>query len=211
MQKRIRRILAAFPAVCGTRLFFLRRVWYNGSMERIACFDPVIGENSRVLILGTMPSVQSLREHFYYAHPRNAFWKIMGEAYGREIFTVEQKRAVILENGLALWDVMRSCKRSGSLDSAIRDPIPNDFAALFERYPAIQRILFNGAKAEECFFRLARTTLGKREALRLPSTSPANTLAFEEKCRIWLDALQQRDFAAKYRAERGRELKGKCL
>ncbi len=162
-------------------------------MERIACFDPVIGENSRVLILGTMPSVRSLQENFYYAHPGNAFWKILGEAYGCEVFTVEQKRAVILENGLALWDVMRSCERSGSLDSAIRNPIPNDFAALFERYPDIRRVLFNGAKAEECFLRLAGETLGGREAVRLPSTSPANTLAYTQKRRLWLEELQRMD------------------
>lgn len=193
MQKRIRRIPAVFPAVFGTRLFFLRRVWYNGNMERIACFDPVIGENSRVLILGTMPSVRSLQENFYYAHPGNAFWKILGEAYGCEVFTVEQKRAVILENGLALWDVMRSCERSGSLDSAIRNPIPNDFVALFERYPDIRRVLFNGAKAEECFLRLAGETLGGREAVRLPSTSPANTLAYTQKRRLWLEELQRMD------------------
>lgn len=117
----------------------------------------------------------------------------MEKAYGREVVTVEQKRAVILESGLALWDVMRSCERSGSLDSAIRNPIPNDFAALFERYPDIRRVLFNGAKAEECFLRLAGETLGGREAVRLPSTSPANTLAYTQKRRLWLEELQRMD------------------
>lgn len=103
--------------------------------ERIICFEPVAEQDARLLILGTMPSVESLRQSFYYAHPRNAFWPIIADVLAQpRPETVEAKKQLLIGHRIALWDVAHSCVRSGSLDSAIRDVVPNDFAVLFARY-----------------------------------------------------------------------------
>ena len=160
--------------------------------RRITAFGPVASSDARVLILGSMPSVASLEEGFYYAHPRNAFWPILAEIYGeRAPRTVEEKRSLILDHRLALWDVLKSCEREGSLDSAIRQPEVNDFSGLFERCPGIQRILFNGGAAHSLFMRFAKDALEGRTWRRLPSTSPAYTLPYEEKLALWRQALEE--------------------
>ena len=154
--------------------------------ERIAGFAPVAAPDARVLILGTMPSVESLRQSFYYAHPRNAFWRLLSDTFGALVpETAGEKAALLLENRLALWDVLCACARRGSLDSAIRDPQVNDFAAFFAAHPGITRVLFNGAAAEKLFFRFCGETLQGRAAARLPSTSPAYTLPYAQKLEIW--------------------------
>ncbi len=155
-------------------------------MERIASYAPVVDKNCRALILGTAPSAESLRAGFYYAHPRNAFWKILADAFSAPLpGSVEEKKALLLKNHFALWDVAETCVREGSLDSAIRAVEPNDIAGLFDRYPGIERVLFNGATAEALFRRLCRPALGARRAVRLPSTSPAYTLPYAEKLARW--------------------------
>ena len=155
-------------------------------MEKLRGFAPVADESCRVLILGTAPSVQSLREGFYYAHPRNAFWRLLSDTFGAPVpETAGEKAALLLENRLALWDVLCACARRGSLDSAIRDPQVNDFAAFFAAHPGITRVLFNGAAAEKLFFRFCGETLQGRAAARLPSTSPAYTLPYAQKLEIW--------------------------
>ena len=149
-------------------------------------FEPVFGPASRALILGSWPSPESWRQGFYYGHPRNRFWPLLARLCGAETpQTVEQKRALILQNGLALWDVLCACARRGSLDSAIRDPQVNDFDAFFAAHPGITRVLFNGAAAEKLFFRFCGETLQGRAAARLPSTSPAYTLPYAQKLEIW--------------------------
>ena len=108
--------------------------------ERIVAFDPVAPPGARVLILGSMPSVESLNQGFYYAHPRNAFWRILAQVYAEPFPEVIPARIALLErHELALWDVLASCERQGSLDSAIRQPAPNDFEGLFRRCPNIRR------------------------------------------------------------------------
>ena len=155
-------------------------------MEKITGFAPVADADARLLILGTAPGVQSLREGFYYAHSRNAFWRIVADTFDAPLpETAEGKAALILENRLALWDVLRACARRGSLDSAIREPEANDFAAFFAACPRVARVLFNGAAAERLFFRFCGETLAGREAVRLPSTSPACTLAYAQKLLLW--------------------------
>ena len=152
--------------------------------QRIACFEAVAAPDARLLILGTMPSVESLRQSFYYAHPRNAFWPILADVFGeRRPETVDEKKRLLIRHRVALWDVAHSCVRPGSLDSDIRDVVPNDFAALFARCPHIEKILFNGATAENLYRRL----IGKApcETARMPSTSPAHTMPYSEKCAIW--------------------------
>lgn len=159
---------------------------YNFLMntKRIYGYRPIIDERSRILVLGTMPSVRSLEEGFYYAHPRNAFWPIVAEAFGRELpRTVEEKTRLILENHLALWDVAGSCIREGSLDSAIREAETNDFSALFHAYPGIEKVLLNGGTAWNMYRRLDAAEL--RPYVQMPSTSPAYTIKYEEKLRIW--------------------------
>ncbi|HIS04129.1 MAG TPA: DNA-deoxyinosine glycosylase [Candidatus Pullichristensenella avicola] len=155
-------------------------------MERIEGYAPVADANSRLLVLGTMPSVESLRAGFYYAHPRNAFWRILADVVGAPLpQTTAEKQALALENGVALWDVLRACTRRGSLDSAIRNAEANDFAAFFRDHARIERVLFNGAAAQRLFLRLCPGALAGRASARLPSTSPAYTLSYEQKRELW--------------------------
>ena len=159
-------------------------------MERIVCFAPVFAPDAEILILGSMPSVQSLRQGFYYAHPRNAFWRIMAEVWECPMpDAVDQKRQLMINHRAALWDSIHSCHRPGSLDSSIRDVEANDFAHLFAACPGITRILFNGRTAHQQFAAHAGQFLSGRQALLLPSTSPAYTMKYERKREAWKDAI----------------------
>lgn len=149
--------------------------------------------DARVLILGSMPGEESLRQQQYYAHPRNAFWDIMGELFGagRELAYAD-RLARLRKHHVALWDVAYSCQRSGSLDANIdmRSVAANDFAALFAACPAISHVFFNGRKAAELFNRLVMPSLGAPsqtfEFAVLPSTSPANaSFSAGEKLAQW--------------------------
>ena len=159
--------------------------------ERITAFPPVAPPGARLLILGSMPSVESLNQGFYYAHPRNAFWCILAEVFGEPFPEDIPERVALLErHGVALWDVLDSCEREGSLDSAIRAPRVNDFEGLFVRCPGIHRILLNGGTAARLFMKHGGPFLEGRECLRLPSTSPAYTLSYERKLTLWRQALE---------------------
>ena len=161
-------------------------------VERIYGFPPVARADARLLILGSMPSVESLRQSFYYAHPRNAFWPMMAEILGEaRPETVEDKRALLTRHCIALWDTVESCERAGSLDSAIRSARANDFAALYARCPEIRFVFFNGGTAEQLYRRLVAREDGVRSFLRLPSTSPAYTLRYGEKKAAWDRALKE--------------------
>ena len=155
-------------------------------------FPPIERAGARVLILGTMPGRVSLRERQYYAHPGNAFWRIVGEIFGFDAQGAYRSRTSSLAgSGLALWDVLKSCTREGSLDSDIESAtiVPNDFASFLAHHPRIRRVCFNGAKAEALYMRHVRPLLGdlpEISHLRLPSTSPANaSVPFPEKLRAW--------------------------
>jgi len=164
---------------------------------KITGFAPIAGPDARVLVLGTMPSPASLQAGFYYAHPRNAFWPIMGSFCGFPADAPFALRAQALRRTkIALWDVCRACVRPGSGDAAIRDVEPNDFASFFAKHPNIQTILFNGTTAERLFFRFVLQqdpSLGTgRKLLRLPSTSPANArLSLQQKAERWHAALRE--------------------
>ena len=152
-------------------------------------FPPVVAPGARVLILGSMPGEASLRAGEYYAHPRNAFWPIMGTLVGAgpELAYSVRLRTLTAAR-VALWDVLRSCARSGSLDSAIRDEQANDFAAFLDAHPGIASVFFNGAKAEQAFLRHVLPGLGEAapSLYRLPSTSPANAgTRFAQKLERW--------------------------
>ncbi len=134
---------------------------------------PLFCAESRVLILGSFPSVASRAARFFYGHPQNRFWRVMAALTGRPVpQTVEEKTALILDNGFALWDSIASCTVAGSSDSSIRDVVPNDLRVVLEHAP-VTRIFCNGAASQRCFDRYIRPTLG-RGAVQLPSTSPAN-------------------------------------
>ena len=159
---------------------------YNIPMERITGFSPVAGADCRLVILGTAPSAESLQAGYYYAHPRNVFWRVLADTFDAPVpQTVGEKESLLFQNRLALWDVLCACARRGSLDSAIRDPQVNDFATFFAAHPGITRVLFNGAAAEKLFFRFCGEALQGRAAARLPSTSPAYTLPYAQKLEIW--------------------------
>ena len=151
---------------------------------------PVVDSGTRVLVLGSMPGDLSLRMQQYYAHPRNAFWRIMSDLLGFDVQADYDARLAGLRSaGIGLWDVLRNCERPGSLDSAIvRDSMEvNDFGALFDEYRGIARVFFNGAKAEHVYLRLVAPRLesGVR-TVRLPSTSPAHaSVTYDAKLRAW--------------------------
>jgi TDG/mug DNA glycosylase family protein len=154
-------------------------------------FKPVINDSARILILGSMPGIKSLSEQQYYAHPQNAFWRIMATLFDFDVSAGYQQRLELLQsNGIALWDVLHSCKREGSLDSMIqpKTQVANDFNELFIAYPNIRAVFFNGAKAESYFKRYILPTLDQHSLhfARLPSTSPAHaSLSFEKKLEVW--------------------------
>lgn len=166
-------------------------------MALVVGFPPIVGRGARSLILGSMPGIASLEEGRYYAHPRNAFWPLMGEffAAGPEVPYRERTR-ILKRHGIAVWDVCRACFRPGSLDAAIEPESveANDFAGLLACHRGIRRIFFNGAAAEDLFRRLVLPGLGDRAATlalrRLPSTNPANaSWSYARKRRTWGAAL----------------------
>lgn len=147
---------------------------------------PIVGGSPAVVILGNMPSVLSLAGQQYYGNPRNAFWRITGELFSFSPDAAYADRcAALVRSGIAVWDVLASCRRIGSLDSAVeRDSmVANDFGSFFAAWPSIERVYFNGSAAEANYRRLA----GEVGPLmyRLPSTSPAHTMAFAAKLAAW--------------------------
>lgn len=157
---------------------------------------PIFDRQALLLILGSMPGGRSLAEQRYYAHQNNAFWPIMAACLGFDPGApYEERTAALREAGIALWDVLASCVRQGSLDTAIESETAaaNDLAPLLAACPDLKLIAFNGAAAERWFNRLVRPSLPAAASLptrRLPSTSPAfAAMRFEEKCRLWRAAL----------------------
>ena len=136
-------------------------------------FPPVYNEQSRLLILGSFPSVASREQQFYYGHPQNRFWRLLAALCGEATpQTVEQKKALCLMHGVAPWDVIESCEIEGSSDSSIRDVAVNDLTPILTQC-RIREIYANGSTAWRLFQRYQRERIG-RDAVKLPSTSPAN-------------------------------------
>jgi len=161
----------------------------NRRLPVLYSFPPIVSQNSKVLILGSMPGEVSLKVQQYYAHPRNAFWRVMEELFAAGFSLPYHERLTVLDRaGVALWDSLRACTRPGSLDSAIRDEEANDCAKLFEAYPKITHVFFNGAKSEAAFRRHVLPALHdpKHVFTRLPSTSPAHAgMSFDKKVERW--------------------------
>lgn len=159
----------------------------------VRSFAPVAAPDAHTLILGSMPGAASLEAGGYYAHPRNAFWPIMGALYGAgPDLAYTERMSVLKASGVAVWDVLQSCLREGSLDADIREEVPNDFAAFFTAHRGIRRVGLNGGKAAASFRRHAVCFLPPGASVQvLPSTSPAHAArGVQEKCAIWRAALQ---------------------
>jgi len=152
-------------------------------------FPPAAAEGVRVLVLGSMPGVESLRRQQYYAHPRNAFWPIMGALFGFSPALPYKERLEKLNRaGVALWDSLGGCERSGSLDSNIREPVPNDIPGLLKKYPDIHAIFCNGTASYQFLKKYHEDLFGRSglEIRQMPSTSPAAAMySFEQKLRQW--------------------------
>ncbi|HET8691254.1 MAG TPA: DNA-deoxyinosine glycosylase [Steroidobacteraceae bacterium] len=165
-------------------------------MKRLKGFPPIANRKARILVLGSMPSEASLAAGQYYAFRHNQFWRIAGEICGfAPDAPYAARRRGLLRARLALWDVIESCVRPGSLDSAIREDSvrANNFAAFLAGHPGIHRVCFNGRKAESAWRRHVRPTLPASLDLEyrlLPSTSPAHAgMGYRSKLRIWRSAL----------------------
>ena len=152
-------------------------------------FEPIYTPQAQILIVGSMPSVKSLEQAQYYAHPRNAFWRILFDVFSEPpTLDYEQKKALIREHGLALWDTAAICEREGSLDSDMHDVVYNDFSTLYEVCTDIRTVLCNGATAHSLFLKSGYA--GERRVVRMPSTSPAYTLPYEKKLALWKKELE---------------------
>lgn len=157
-------------------------------------FAPIAGPGIHTLILGSLPSRQSLAAGEYYGNPRNAFWRIMGELFGAgpEV-DYESRTQRLVACGIGVWDVLQASVRPGSLDADIdlRSAVPNDFEGFIDRYPRVRRIAFNGRKSEELFTRFGCLSdpgrFGDLRTISLPSTSPAHAaMSFQEKLTRWV-------------------------
>ena len=136
-------------------------------------FPPLYNSHSQILILGSFPSVKSREQKFFYGHPQNRFWKVVSAVLGCETpDTIEEKKAFLLEHGIALWDVIASCEITGSSDTSIKNVIPNDISEILEA-GNIKQIFVNGKTAEKYYKKYIETEIGMK-AVCLPSTSPAN-------------------------------------
>lgn len=169
----------------------------TNTSEPSTSFAAIENSDAHILILGSMPGIESLKQQRYYAHPRNAFWPIMAKLFNMDKETSYQQRCnTLINHHIAVWDVLQSCQRQGSLDNNIQTSsiVINDFANFLQLHQHIKLIAFNGSKAEQIFTKHVLTTLTETQAditrKRLPSTSPAHAaMSFEQKCHYWQQAL----------------------
>ncbi len=147
--------------------------------------EPVWDKNSKVLILGSFPSVKSREEGFYYGHKQNRFWKVIASVCNCSVpENIQDKKKMLLSNGIAVWDVIHSCDIVGSSDSSIKNVVPNDIGIIIEN-SKVERIFTNGKKADELYSKYIEQSVGIT-AVCLPSTSPANAVwTLEKLCAEW--------------------------
>lgn len=153
--------------------------------EVLTCLPPVISPHTRLVVLGSFPGVASLRAQQYYAHPRNQFWPLLSALWGNDLVGLPYAQRIAEANsrGLGLWDVYASCRRAGSLDSAIRDAVFNDLASLKQRAPPLLAVAHNGGESARA---MRHTQALGVAVIRLPSTSPAHaSWSFERKLDAW--------------------------
>ena len=167
-------------------------------MSTVTGFPPIADNKAIILILGSMPSIKSLQLAQYYAHPRNSFWFIMTELLSNKSdLDYDERTALLKHNRIALWDVLNTCQRKGSLDSSIKNEttIVNDFNKFFAEHPLIKAVYFNGSRAQQEYNKHVLAEIDERfstiEYMRLPSTSPAMaSLNREQKLQQWKAILQ---------------------
>jgi len=152
------------------------------------CFDPVVNQHTRILLLGSLPSEKSLVLHQYYGNPQNRFWHLVGEVIGVDLVRLDYQTRLsqLLHHGVGLWDVVASARRSGSLDSQIRDQAGNDIAALAASLPKLNAIGFNGGTAARHGLKQLGVLAERYRIVLLPSSSPAHTLAYDKKLEAWM-------------------------
>ena len=160
-------------------------------------FPPLYDNEARILILGSFPSVKSREQMFFYGHPQNRFWKVIANVYDDQVpNTIQEKKALLQRHHIALWDVIKSCDIEGSSDSSISDVVANDLSEILMTAD-IQKIFVNGKTAEKYFNKYTRDVI-KRDAICLPSTSPANAAwSLERLTETWGNLLRlQSEYAA---------------
>ena len=153
-------------------------------------FEPIFDKDSKILILGSFPSVKSRENNFYYGHPQNRFWKVLAKVFDKEVpVTVEEKRIFLLEHGIAVWDVIQLCDIEGSSDSSIKNVTANDLSEILS-CAEIRQIFVNGKKAEQYYKKYIEKQVN-RKAICLPSTSPANAAwSLERLTEAWKQILK---------------------
>lgn len=153
-------------------------------------FEPIYDKNSKILILGSFPSVKSREDNFYYAHPQNKFWKVLQMIFGSNdsIVTKEQKTKFLLDNGIAIWDSIKECDIENSADNTIKNAIPNDIKHILEN-SKIEKILCNGGASFKVFKKYYKNDLGVRIDV-LPSSSPANArYSLDKLASVWAEKI----------------------
>ena len=153
-------------------------------------FEPVFDKDSRIIILGSFPSVKSRENNFYYGHPQNRFWKVLSRVYKEDVpQTTDEKKIFLLSHRIAVWDVIESCTIIGSSDTSIKDVVVNDFSRILEN-SKVERIYVNGGKAYELYHKYAEKVTGI-QAVKLPSTSPANAAwSLEKLIKTWKEIIE---------------------
>lgn len=161
----------------------------ESKMERHE-FAPVYNKDSKVLILGTFPSVKSRETHFYYGHPQNRFWKLLALLCNWPIpETIPEKKEMLLKNGIAIWDVIQSCEITGSSDSSIKNVVPSDLSCILEN-SSITQIYANGKTAQKLYDKYQKPQT-HMDIIGLPSTSPANAAySLERLAESWRQIFQ---------------------
>jgi len=156
--------------------------------ERKQCFDPVVDERTRLLVLGSLPGDKSLEAQEYYANRQNKFWELVGAVIGADLRALPYAARLdsLRTHGVGLWDVIAEAERPGSLDIAIRNATSNELLALASSLPALRAIAFNGGTAARRGRTLLRPLAERIALVELPSSSPAHTIGFERKCLEWI-------------------------
>jgi hypoxanthine-DNA glycosylase len=167
----------------------------SGAAPLLVGLGPVVTRSTRLVVLGSFPGVASLAAQQYYGHPRNHFWPILSALWGVDLVALPYARrlAELRRRGLGLWDVYAACRREGSLDAAIEDPVPNDLPALLRAAPKLEAVAHNGGESARA---MALTRALGVAVYRLPSTSPANaSWSFERKRAAWHDVFSRHGLA----------------
>jgi hypoxanthine-DNA glycosylase len=159
----------------------------SSSPIRKRCFDPVVDDQTRLLVLGSLPGELSLARNEYYGNKQNRFWMLMSEVIGRDLVALDYaaRLQALLANGVGLWDVVAEAHREGSLDSRIRDHAGNDLLGLIGGLPHLAAIAFNGGTAARLGLKALGEHASRYDIVLLPSSSPAYTLAYAEKLAVW--------------------------